>query len=55
MMRRYSWANAGGSFVICHASTKEMYSIAPFGIVSSVFGADRWELIEILEGQDGQG
>jgi len=51
-MRRYSWANAGRSFVICHSSTEEMYSLAPFGIVSPVFGADRWELIEILEQQD---
>jgi len=52
-MSRYSWATGfGGSFVICHASTAEMYSQAPFGILSPVFGAGRLELIEILESQD---
>jgi hypothetical protein len=52
-MSRYSWAvGFGGSFVICHANTNEMYSQDPYGILSPVFGAGRFELIEILERQD---
>ena len=51
-MSKYSWGVDGfGSFVICHKNYVD-FNRFRYGIVCPVFGADRWELIDILEAQD---
>lgn len=51
-MSRFQWAVDGfGDWVICHADTAELYRF-PYGICCPINGATRWELIEILEGQE---
>jgi hypothetical protein len=52
-VKKYSWANGKDDFyVICHNDGNFMSEHFPYGICSPVFGASKWELIDILEEQD---